>query len=427
MKTYRYPTPDQWTEITARPVMSTAEVEARVRPILDAVRDRGDVAVREFSERFDGAAPDAVRVTEEEFAAARAALPQNLRDALHRAYENIKRFHEAQREPVTLVETQPGVRCWRRSVPIRRVGIYVPGGTAPLFSSVLMLGVPAAVAGCTEVVMCTPPGRDGTLPHAMCYAAELAGVHQVFKIGGAQAVAAMAYGTEWVPRVYKIFGPGNQYVTAAKQIISREGVAIDLPAGPSEVLVLADDSARVDFVAADLLSQAEHGADSQVVLVTTSEALFDTLPTELQKQLVHLPRRATAEQALSHSRTVLVRDAEAAVALTNAYAPEHLIIASDRAAAWSEDIYHAGSIFLGHLTPESVGDYASGTNHTLPTNGWATAYSGVSLDSFVKKITYQELTADGLRNLGPTVEVMAEAEQLRGHRNAVSIRLESLR
>lgn len=400
--------------------MNLAEVEARVAHILARVRAGGDDALRAFTRQFDGVALSRLDVPVEVVEVAERHLPDDLKTAIRAAYGNIRRFHAAQKQVPEKIETTPGVTCWRKSVGIERVGIYVPGGTAPLFSTVLMLGVPAQLAGCREVVLCSPSQHP-----AILYAAKLCGVTRVFTLGGAQAIAALAYGTESVPKVDKLFGPGNQYVTAAKLLVAKEGVAIDMPAGPSEVAVLADDSANPAFVAADLLSQAEHGPDSQVLLVSRSENLVEAVRRELETQLATLPRADFARQALANSKAVLVENEETALDLLNAYAAEHLILAVENAEAVSEKITNAGSIFLGHYTPESAGDYASGTNHTLPTNGHARAYSGVSLDSFVKKITVQHLTREGLTALGPTIEAMAAAESLEAHRRAVSVRLQT--
>mgnify|MGYP002783649378 CR=1 FL=1 len=417
MNLVRFPTPETWPALLARPVMDTAEVERRVAPVLARVKAEGDTALRDFTRQFDGLDLDRLDVPAEVLEVAGRSLPDELKTAIRTAYGNIRRFHEAQKQVPEKIETMPGVTCWRKSVGIERVGMYIPGGTAPLFSTVLMLGIPAQLAGCREVVLCSPSRHP-----AILHAAHLCGVTRVFTLGGAQAVAALAYGTESVPRVHKIFGPGNQYVTAAKMLVAKEGVAIDMPAGPSEVAVYADDSALPAFVAADLLSQAEHGADSQVLLVSTSERLIAAVQAELERQLSDLPRSEFARQALENSKAVLVESEATALALLNAYAAEHLILAVENAEAVSERITNAGSIFLGNYTPESAGDYASGTNHTLPTNGFARAYSGVSLDSFVKKITVQHLTREGLERLGPTIEAMAAAESLEAHRRAVSIR-----
>ncbi len=419
MNLVRFPAPETWPALLARPVMNLAEVEARVAPILARVQAGGDAALRDFARQFDGVQLDRLDVPVEVIEGAERQLSDELKTAIQTAYGNIRRFHEAQKQRPEKIETMPGVTCWRKSVGIERVGIYIPGGTAPLFSTVLMLGIPAQLAGCREVILCSPSQHP-----AILYAAKLCGVTRVFRLGGAQAIAALAYGTESVPKVYKLFGPGNQYVTAAKMLAAKEGVAIDMPAGPSEVAVLADETANPAFVAADLLSQAEHGPDSQVVLVSTSERVIEAVQAELDRQLATLPRAEFAQKALENSRAILVENQAVAVQLLNAYAAEHLILAVENAEAVSEKITNAGSIFLGNYTPESAGDYASGTNHTLPTNGHARAYSGVSLDSFVKKITVQHLTHAGLAALGPTIVAMAEAESLDGHGRAVRIRLQ---
>jgi len=420
MNLVRNPVPETWPHLLARPVMDLAEVERRVAPVLARVKAEGDAALRDFARQFDGVTLDRLDVPADVLEVAGRTLPDELKTAIRTACANIRRFHEAQQQVPEKIETMPGVTCWRKSVGIERVGIYIPGGTAPLFSTVLMLAIPAHLAGCREVVLCSPSQHP-----AILFAAHLCGVTRVITLGGAQAIAALAYGTESVPRVDKIFGPGNQYVTAAKMLVAKEGVAIDMPAGPSEVAVYADDSANPAFVAADLLSQAEHGADSQVLLVSTSETLIAAVQTELERQVAELPRAEFARKALENSRAVLVETAETALELLNAYAAEHLILAVENAEAVSENITNAGSIFLGNYTPESAGDYASGTNHTLPTNGFARAYSGVSLDSFVKKITVQHLTREGLERLGPTIEAMAAAESLEAHRRAVRIRLQT--
>ncbi|QIP13568.1 histidinol dehydrogenase [Spirosoma aureum] len=418
-----FPNRTEWPELLARPVQSTQQIEAAVAPILEQVRTGGDVALIELAQKFDkiDLSATGLEIPVTELDAAEAELSDELKAAIRQAYQNIRTFHERQKQPVEKIETMPGVVCWRRSVGIEKVGLYIPGGTAPLFSTVLMLGVPAQLAGCRDVVLCTPSNHP-----AIYFAAKLVGVTRVFRIGGAQAIAAMAYGTETVPQVYKIFGPGNQYVTAAKMLVAKEGMAIDMPAGPSEVAVYADDSAVPAFVAADLLSQAEHGADSQVLLVSTSKRLIELVNLVLPTQLSRLSRRDLAARALANSKAILVETQEEAIDLLNAYAAEHLILSIKNAETVAEQIVNAGSIFLGNYTPESAGDYASGTNHTLPTNGFARAYSGVSLDSFVKKITVQHITPEGLQNLGPVVEAMAEAESLDAHKRAVSLRLASL-
>ncbi len=426
MKVYINPAQETWKEIVQRPAMDTLSLMEKVKPILAAVKANGDGALREFALTFDGVAPESLKVLPEEIAAADSLLTNELKQAIKIAAANIETFHCRQfvaEEPVT---TMPGITCWRRWVGIEKVGLYIPGGTAPLFSTLLMLAIPARIAGCRQIVLCTPPSKEGAVHPAILYAAQVAGVTDIYKIGGAQAIAAMAYGTETVPGVYKIFGPGNQYVTAAKQLVQLDGLAIDMPAGPSEVCVWADDTANPAFVAADLLSQAEHGVDSQVLLVTNSLSLVEKVQEQLHRQLEQLPRSAMAAAALSNSRAVVLQDTFAALDLVNAYAPEHLIIAAHGAEEKAGLITNAGSIFIGHFTPESVGDYASGTNHTLPTNGYARAYSGVSVDSFVKKITLQQLTREGLGHIAAAVTEMAEAEGLRAHARAVTIRLENM-
>lgn len=426
MKIFEQPKQQEWASIISRPVMDDTALRATVRTVLDDVRVRGDEAIIEYTEKFDGVLLKDFAFDENELIEAEAALSHELKTAIQTAAENITTFHQAQLQTPSVIETMPGVRCWRKSVGIETVGIYIPGGTAPLFSTVLMLGIPAHLAGCKRIVLCSPPDKNGQLHPAIIYAAKLVGVTHIYKIGGVQAIAAMAYGTRTVPKVYKIFGPGNQYVTCAKQLVQMEGLAIDMPAGPSEVCVLADASANPDFVAADLLSQAEHGADSQVLLVSTDQQMIPRVLDAVAKQLEALPRKALAAKALEHSRAVYLPDVEEAIALVNAYAAEHLIIAMDNAAKVAEQIVNAGSVFIGHYSPESVGDYASGTNHTLPTNGFAHAYSGVSVDAFVKKITYQQLSQQGLNNIAETVRLMAEAEGLDAHARAVIIRRQHL-
>ncbi len=426
MKIYNNPDRKEWSDILARPTFESNVLEEKVTGILKDIKTFGDVAVKRFTTQFDKVTLETSKVSIEEIDAAIAEVPDELKNAIQQAQKNIKAFHLAQKEPVQVIETMPGVKCWRKSVGIDKVGLYIPGGTAPLFSTILMLGVPAKIAECQEIVLCTPPGKDGKVNPAILYTANLVGVTQIFKIGGVQAIGAMAYGTATVPKVYKIFGPGNQYVTAAKQVVQRDGLAIDMPAGPSEVMVVADGSANPAFVAADLLSQAEHGVDSQVVLVATNKTVVEGVQIELAKQLAALPRRGFAAKALENSCTIINDNVFDVVDIINKYAPEHLILSIEAAAGVANDITNAGSVFIGHYSPESVGDYASGTNHTLPTNGFARAYSGVSLDSFCKKITFQELSKDGLKNIGRTVELMAEAEELMAHARAVSIRLANL-
>lgn len=420
------PDKSQWAEILKRPVMNVENLFDTVRSIIDRVKAEGDRAVIDYEEKFDKAVLTSLAVTDEELAEAETLVSDELKAAIRLAKQNIESFHAAQRFEGKKVETQPGVTCWQKSVAIEKVGLYIPGGTAPLFSTVLMLAVPAKIAGCKEIVLCTPPGKDGKIHPAVLFAASVAGVNRIFKAGGAQAIAAMAYGTESVPKVYKIFGPGNQYVTAAKQLVSLRDVAIDMPAGPSEVEVLADETANPVFVAADLLSQAEHGVDSQAILITTSAELQQAVKEEVERQLALLPRKEIAEKSLANSKLIVVRDREEAIELTNAYAPEHLIVETADYMSVAEQVVNAGSVFLGSLTPESAGDYASGTNHTLPTNGYAKAYSGVSLDSFIRKITFQEIKPEGIATIGPAIEVMAANEQLDAHKNAVTVRLNSL-
>lgn len=427
MNVIRYPQKEEWDELLKRPVMNVDTLRETVCRVLDDVKTGGDRAVMAYEKQFDHVELECLAVTEEEMDEAERLVSPELKDALRLAHENIGKFHASQRFETTKVEVRPGVTCWQKAVPIERVGLYIPGGTAPLFSTVLMLATPAKIAGCREIVLCTPPGRDGKVHPAILCAARVAGVNRIFKAGGVQAIGAMAYGTEGVPKVYKIFGPGNQYVMAAKQQVSLHDVAIDMPAGPSEVAVLADAGSNPVFVAADLLSQAEHGVDSQVLLVTTDEALVGKVQDEVERQLAALPRKEIAEQALAHSKLVVVRDMDEAMELTNRYAPEHLIIETADYLQAAERVVNAGSVFLGSYTPESAGDYASGTNHTLPTNGYATAYSGVNLDSYHRKITFQELTPQGIRDIGPAVELMAAGEHLDAHRNAMTVRLESIK
>ena len=427
MKKIFYPSPAEWEELLKRPTLRTEELMETVKGLVEEVRQGGDQAVMALEEKFDKVSLSALEVSAEERQEAEQLVSEELKKAIRLAAGNIRRFHEAQRFEGVQVETQPGVTCWQKAVPIEKVGLYVPGGTAPLFSTVLMLAIPASIAGCKELVLCTPPMQNGRVHPAVLYAAGVAGVKRVFKIGGVQAIAAMAYGTESVPRVYKIFGPGNQYVTAAKQLVSLRQVAIDMPAGPSEVEVLADETANPTFVAADLLSQAEHGTDSQAVLISTSEKLVEEVEREVARQLAELPRQEIAAKALQWSKLIVVRTMEEAMAMTNAYAPEHLIIEAADYLTLAQQVEHAGSVFLGSLTPESAGDYASGTNHTLPTNGYAKAYSGVCLDSFMRKMTFQEIRPEGLLRIGPAIETMAAGEALDAHRLAVTRRLATLK
>lgn len=422
---YTEPPKQQWPQIIRRPVFDSQPLEAAVAAILQDVKLNGDTAVKKYALQFDEAHLAELKVTATEMAEAIQGVSEDLKAAIKIAAGNITKFHRAQKEEVKQMETTSGVVCWRKSVAIEKVGLYIPGGTAPLFSTLLMLGIPAVLAGCKEIIVCTPCDKSGKVNPVVLYVADLVGLKNIYKIGGVQAIGAMAYGTQSIPQVYKIFGPGNQYVTCAKQLINKEGIAIDMPAGPSEVAVYADDTAHPSFVAADLLSQAEHGIDSQVLLLASTPAIIDKVTAEIAQQLSVLPRKQLAAQALQHSNFVVLQNAADAFELLNEYAPEHLIIASDNAAALAEKVVNAGSVFMGHYSPESVGDYASGTNHTLPTNGYAKAYSGVSLDSFVKKITFQQLNKDGLQHIGPAVEQMAEAEGLNAHKNAVTIRMKS--
>lgn len=426
MEIIQYPPRSQWDQLIQRPVLDVSSLFDTVRRVLDDVCREGDAAVRRYEAQFDQVSLGDLEVGPAELAAAADLLSEELRAAIRTARANIETFHASQRFAGRKIETMPGVSCWQKAVPIEKVGLYIPGGSAPLFSTVLMLAVPARIAGCRDIILCTPPRRDGSVHPAILYAAQVAGVSRIFKAGGIQAIAAMAYGTESIPKVYKIFGPGNQYVTAAKQLVSLKDVAIDMPAGPSEVEVIADDTARAEFIAADFLSQAEHGPDSQALLLTTSEALVAPVARAIEAQTERLPRKDITAKALRHSRIILLRDTEEVIDFTNRYAPEHLIIQTRDYAALADRIENAGSVFLGPYTPESAGDYASGTNHTLPTNGYARAYSGVNLDSFIKKITFQEITPDGIRALGPTIRTMAENEQLEAHRNAVTLRLDTL-
>ncbi len=426
MEIIKYPDRSEWGNYVKRPVLDVTTLFGAVQKVLDEIRQEGDSAVKRYESLFDKVDLVTLEVSEAEKEEAASLLPGELRDAIIQAKANIETFHASQRFVGEKIETAPGVFCWQKVVPIEKVGLYVPGGTAPLFSTVLMLAVPARIAGCREIVLCTPPGKDGKIHPAILFAARTAGVDRIFKIGGSQAIAAMAYGTESVPKVYKIFGPGNQYVTAAKQLVSLRDVAIDMPAGPSEVEVIADSSADVAFVASDFLSQAEHGRDSQSMLVTTEESLIPALQEEIRQQLDMLPRKTIATEALMHSRIVVLKDWKEVMDFTNLYAPEHLIIQTRNYETLAAEVENAGSVFLGPYSPESAGDYASGTNHTLPTNGYAHAYSGVNLDSFIKKITFQELSSEGLAELGPIIQVLANNELLDAHKNAVTIRLNRL-
>ena len=426
MEVIKYPSKADWPSLVKRQALDVTTLFDTVRTVLNEVRSEGDTAVKRYEEKFDKVTLSGLQVSEEEIKEARELVSEDLKQAIRTAKANIEKFHASQRFTGQKVETTSGVTCWQKAVAIEKVGLYIPGGTAPLFSTVLMLAVPAHIAGCKEIVLCTPPNREGKVHPAILFAAETAGVSKIFKAGGIQAIAAMAYGTESVPKVYKIFGPGNQYVTAAKQLVSLKDVAIDMPAGPSEVEVIADGTANPDFIAADFLSQAEHGADSQAMLVTSAESIVSPVVDAIQQQLSELSRKDITAKALEHSRIIVLKDEQEVIAFTNMYAPEHLIIQTENCAHIAEQIENAGSVFMGPYTPESAGDYASGTNHTLPTNGYAKAYSGVNLDSFIKKITFQEITAEGIKNLGGTIQTMAGNEQLDAHRNAVTIRLKTI-
>ncbi len=426
MQIIKYPDKKEWAKLLQRPIFDTSSLESRVTNILKEVKENGDEAVRRFTLMFDKVSLDTIEVSGAEMNEAVALLSPELKAAIQQASTNIERFHASQISEVEMIETMPGVKCWRKSLAIEKIGLYIPGGTAPLFSTILMLGIPAKIAGCKEIILCSPPDKDGKLHPAIVYAAQSVGITKIYKAGGVQAIGAMAYGTDTIPQVYKIFGPGNQYVTCAKQLVQKDGVAIDMPAGPSEVAVYADETANPAFVAADLLSQAEHGADSQVILVVSQESLVSSVEKEIDLQLEKLPRKEIAAKALENSKIILVHDATEAMDVLNEYAPEHLILACDSADVMADKVINAGSVFIGHYSPESVGDYASGTNHTLPTNGYAKAYSGVSVDSFAKKVTFQKLTKEGLNNIGSTVELMAAAEGLEAHKRAVTIRLSEL-
>lgn len=426
MKTYNKPNKERWDELIKRPVINEEQLTKAVTSIIISVKQKGDQALIEYSSLFDNVDLTSINVSTQEIEQAIRQTSQELKDAIKVAYNNIATFHKAQQLTEEIVETTPGVKCWRKSIAIEKVGLYIPGGSAPLFSTILMLGIPAQIAGCKEIVLCTPPDKNQEIDPAILYTANLVGITKIYKVGGAQAIAGMAYGTETIPQVYKIFGPGNQYVTKAKELVQQAGVAIDMPAGPSEVLVIADETCNPEFVAADLLSQAEHGADSQVILLSDSESIVKSCLAEIKHQVEVLPRKETALKALFNSKAVVLNNMDECIELSNDYAPEHLIIASEMANQHVDKITNAGSVFLGNYSCESAGDYASGTNHTLPTNGYAKNYSGVSLDSFVKKITYQELTKEGINNIGKAIEIMAEAEQLMAHKNAVSVRLKTI-
>ena len=427
MKRYNKPSKSTWETICKRPEINSADLSSIVNGILENVKINGDSAIRSYAEKFDGVSLKNFLTSEQEISVSKKQVSQELKSAIQLAKKNIECFHKGQKESINRIETSDGVECWRESRAIEKVGLYIPGGTAPLFSTVLMLGIPAKLAGCAEIVLCTPPAKDGSVNPAILYTADLIGINKIYKVGGAQAISAMAFGTESIPKVYKIFGPGNQYVTKAKELVQQTGTAIDMPAGPSEVLVIADESCKPSFVAADLLSQAEHGADSQVILLSPSDDVIDNVLNEIDSQINELPRKEVVELALKQSRAIQCASIEECVELSNYYAPEHLIIASEKAENLLGQIQNAGSVFVGNYSCESAGDYASGTNHTLPTNGYARNYSGVSLDSFIRKITFQRLTEKGIQNIGPSIECMAEAEQLFAHKNAVSLRLKSIK
>ena len=426
MKTFINPDKSEWPEILKRPLFDVSDLYEKTGVVLEEIRKNGDAALKAFTQKFDKIELDSFQVSQQEIAQAENQVDAALKEALWLALENIRKFHAAQKPENKQIETTTGVTCWQKAVPIEKVGLYIPGGSAPLFSTVLMLAVPAQIAGCKEIIMCTPPGQNGKIHPAILYAAQISGVTKIFKLGGIQAIGAMAYGTQTIPKMDKIFGPGNQFVMAAKQLVSMNDVSIDMPAGPSEVLVVADKTSNPAFVASDLLSQAEHGPDSQVVLVAGDTTTVKKIKAEVESQLEQLPRKEIAKKALEHSRLIILNEKEKQIEIVNRYAPEHLIISTKDYLSYVDKITNAGSVFLGSLTPESAGDYASGTNHTLPTNGWARSYSGVNLDSFLKKITFQEITPEGLKNIGPAIEKMAANEQLDAHKNAVTLRLKNL-
>jgi len=421
MQVIKYPAKENWDKILQRPQQDFADIRDKVQSIINDVKINGDAAVKKYTKQFDGIELNDFKVQDKEWNTAET-IDEKLKTAIRTAIKNINTFHQSQKEEVKKIETMPGITCWRKSVAIEKVGLYIPGGTAPLFSTLIMLAAPAKIAGCKQIIVCTPPQKDGTIHPAILFVAKEIGINKIFKIGGVQAIASMAYGTESISKVYKIFGPGNRFITYAKMLIASKGVAIDIPAGPSEVAIVADETSNAEFVAADLLSQCEHGKDSQVVLISNNEKTIEEINLHLKKQLNDLPRKEIAEQSLKNSKAILIETLDEAIELVNEYAPEHLIIACDNAVELSEKIINAGSVFIGNYSPEAVGDYASGTNHTLPTNGFAKAYSGVSLDSFYKKITFQQLTKDGLNNIAETVELMANAEGLQAHANAIIIR-----
>ena len=426
MRNIIYPKKETWSEILKRPTQTVKEIETTVNQVFEDVQNNGDTAIKKYTKKFDKVAVTSLQVTQEEISIAVEAVSSELKEAIQQAAANIEKFHRAQKTEKVYQETTPGVVCWQEKRPIEKVGLYIPGGTAPLLSTVLMLAIPAKIAGCQEIILCSPPNLEGKIANEILYTANLCGVTNIFKVGGIQAISGLTFGTETIPKVYKIFGPGNQFVTVAKQLATKYGVAIDMPAGPSELLVMADDSANASFVASDLLSQAEHGADSQVILVSTSEKLIEDVSKEVEKQLKELPRIEIATKAIQNSKSILVKDFKQALALINEYAPEHFIVCTKNNDFFIDGIINAGSVFIGNYTPESAGDYASGTNHTLPTNGYSKSYSGVNLDSFTKSITFQEISKKGIQNIGKSIELMALAEGLQAHKNAVSIRLKEI-
>ena len=426
MRNIIYPKKETWPEILKRPTQTVKEIETTVNQVFEDVQKNGDTAIKKYTKKFDKVAVTSLKVTQEEISIAVEAVSRELKEAIQQAAANIEKFHRAQKTEKVYQETTPGVVCWQEKRPIEKVGLYIPGGTAPLLSTVLMLAIPAKIAGCQEIILCSPPDFEGKIANEILYTANLCGVTNIFKVGGIQAISGLTFGTETIPKVYKIFGPGNQFVTVAKQLATKYGVAIDMPAGPSELLVMADDSANASFVASDLLSQAEHGADSQVILVSTSEKLIEDVSKEVEKQLKELPRIEIATKAIQNSKSILVKDFKEALALINEYAPEHFIVCTNNNDFFIDGILNAGSVFIGNYTPESAGDYASGTNHTLPTNGYSKSYSGVNLDSFTKSITFQEISKKGIQNIGKSIELMALAEGLQAHKNAVSIRLKEI-
>ena len=426
MRNIIYPKKETWPEILIRPTQTVKEIETTVNQVFEDVQKNGDTAIKKYTKKFDKVAVTSLQVTQEEISIAVEAVSRELKEAIQQAAANIEKFHRAQKTEKVYQETTPGVVCWQEKRPIEKVGLYIPGGTAPLLSTVLMLAIPAKIAGCQEIILCSPPNLEGKIANEILYTANLCGVTNIFKVGGIQAISGLTFGTETIPKVYKIFGPGNQFVTVAKQLATKYGVAIDMPAGPSELLVMADDSANASFIASDLLSQAEHGADSQVILVSTSEKLIEEVSKEVEKQLKELPRIEIATKAIQNSKSILVKDFKEALALINEYAPEHFIVCTNNNDFFIDGILNAGSVFIGNYTPESAGDYASGTNHTLPTNGYSKSYSGVNLDSFTKSITFQEISKKGIQNIGKSIELMALAEGLQAHKNAVSIRIKEI-